>query len=866
MRALLRTQLGGMARRPSRLLLTGLAILVASFVVFAGVLTQQIVSRTVVATAASTPATVDLVVGDPEEGVGTTQAVLRRVRELPGVAEAVGRIDVGVMIGESGGDYLGLRGDPGAGPLALVKLTSGAYPDAANEIAVTTRTAQRMGLAAGSTTTGRIDGCVPGTGCLQPESRNVTLTVTGVVETDRDYGQDAYAPDNLVAALGGADHVPQIDLRLAPGANLAAVRAQVAGIVADAGPERPPVRTGAEARVAEAQRAVDRLTVVFVLVGMFIAVAVVAAALVATSTFRIVFAQRMRQLALLRAIGARRGALARALAVEGALTGLVAGTVGVAVALLFGYALPLVLRAFGLTVASPGLPLAPALAVVLGATMITLLAVLAPAFSAARVAPLEALRAASTTSGRRDIGVLRLVTGLLLVVGAGLTGFLAFTRLPTPESQDYNPSPVLGLVVISGALAFFALVTLGPVLIRPVLAAVGWPLRHLGPVGRLAVGGIGGAPRRAAAVSVVVALGVTLIAGVLVGGASMRALSDRELAISAPADFEVMAATGATLPTGVVDGARGRGEITHLAPYRTLDGLAITRADGTGPVPTPGPGEVTFSANDLDLGTLPELGKLDVRSGRLADLGPGRVVLDRYTAFGLDLRVGDRIVLTRERHTLQVDVAAILPDAVPLRSSLLVDRTDLDRLGAVAGYSGLLADASGRGEDGRNAAQKALRQVIEGTDGIGVAVLADQRDQINGLIDAMLGVAVGLVGLTVLIAVVGVGSTTALSVVERVHESGLLRAVGLSRAGLRTMLTTEAGLYGLIGATLGLLLGVPYAWLSVEALGANAPLELPVLPLAGVFLALIALTAVAGMLPARRASRVSPVTALATDA
>ncbi|MFK3981835.1 ABC transporter permease [Micromonospora sp. NPDC050397] len=130
----------------------------------------------------------------------------------------------------------------------------------------------------------------------------------------------------------------------------------------------------------------------------------------------------------------------------------------------------------------------------------------------------------------------------------------------------------------------------------------------------------------------------------------------------------------------------------------------------------------------------------------------------------------------------------------------------------------------------------------------------------------MLGVAVGLVGLTVLIAVVGVGTTTALSVVERVRESGLLRAVGLSRGGLRIMLTAEAGLYGVIGATLGLLLGIPYAWLSVEALGANAPLALPGLPLVVLFVALVALTAVAGVLPARRASRVSPVTALAVDA
>jgi putative ABC transport system permease protein len=196
---------------------------------------------------------------------------------------------------------------------------------------------------------------------------------------------------------------------------------------------------------------------------------------------------------------------------------------------------------------------------------------------------------------------------------------------------------------------------------------------------------------------------------------------------------------------------------------------------------------------------------------------------------------------------------------------VLVDPGDLSRLGAPATYSGLLADAAKPGEDGRTAGQKAMQQLTHGRSGLGVQVLADERDQFNLVLDGVLAVALGLVGLTVLIAVVGVGTTTALSVVERVRESGLLRAVGLSRGGLRAMLTAESSLYGVIGATIGLALGVPYAWLSIKALGVNAPLTLPVWQLAAVFAVLVAFTALAGVLPARRASRVSPVAALATD-
>jgi putative ABC transport system permease protein len=102
-------------------------------------------------------------------------------------------------------------------------------------------------------------------------------------------------------------------------------------------------------------------------------------------------------------------------------------------------------------------------------------------------------------------------------------------------------------------------------------------------------------------------------------------------------------------------------------------------------------------------------------------------------------------------------------------------------------------------------------------------------------------------------------------VVERVRESGLLRAVGLSRGGLRAMLTTESALYGVIGAAIGLVLGVPYAWLAVRVLPVNAPLTLPVRQLALVFAILVVLTAAAGVLPARRAAKVSPVAALGTE-
>ena len=848
----LQTQLTGVAKRPARLLLTGLAMLVASFVVYATVLAQQITERTMLDGLSGTPAAVDLVIGG--EGVGNapqiTTADLAKLKAVPGVAEAVGRTE---SAGEIGGQYLNIQADPGSGPLAVTHLTQGRYPSAPNEIAVSPRTADRMGLPVGATLslfTSWDDDGKP----IKP----VKLTVTGLVDARDDYGFTAYAPQSTVSAMLPEDLLSQVDLRLEPGTDAAAVQSAVDRIIQAApapkeGYDRPQVRTGADVRSAEANAAAADLNALFAIVAMFVAIAVVAAGLVVTSTFRIVFAQRMRQLALLRAVGAGRGSISRALAAEGALTGFVAGLVGVVGALAVGHALPPVLRAFDLSVSSPGFPLPQAVGVVLLSVFITVMAVLAPAVSAAKVAPLEALRSASTTGGRRDIGKVRWAFGLLLALGAAASAAYVAANLPGRDPQNYNPEPMLFAVVASGALAFFALMALGPVLVGPLLFAVGWPLRRLGPVGRLAVGGVGGAPRRAAAVSVVVALGVTLIAGVVVTGASVRVLADRELALAAPADFELTANGDDRVPAGVLEQAKASPDLAHVTPYRRLGELGLPNA------------EMKVEAVDLGLAALPTLGKIDVADGRLADLGPGKVVISGFTAEMSGLKVGDTTTLTAGKKKAKVTVVAKLPDSAPLNAFLVLDPSDLTKLGAPATYSGLLADAAKTGEDGRTAGQKAMQQLTQGRSGLGTTVLADQRDQVNLVLNGVLAVALGLIGLTVLIAVVGVGTTTALSVVERVRESGLLRAVGLSRGGLRAMLTAESSLYGVIGATLGLALGIPYAWLSLESLGVNAPLELPIWQLAAVFAALVAFTALAGVLPARRASRVSPVAALATD-
>ncbi|SEQ47569.1 putative ABC transport system permease protein [Lentzea xinjiangensis] len=562
--------------------------------------------------------------------------------------------------------------------------------------------------------------------------------------------------------------------------------------------------------VAERSLAVGgaRLVEVFALLGAFVTVAVIVAALVSTSTFRIVFAQRVRELALLRAIGASRARLARGLLAEGALTGLLASVAGVALAAGAGQLVPLA----GLV--APGFPLTPALIVVLGSFVLTTLAVLAPAWSAAAVSPLEALRTSAVQDAQSRIGGPRWVMGVLMALGAGgLLVNVAVDGLATKQRPSGVTEELLLRTTISGALAFGALITLGPALISPVLRLIGIPLRR-SPVGSLAVSGVGGAPRRAASITAVVALGVSLVIATLTGANTAQGLGRAEMASAYPADLEF---------TGPVDvRALQAAGLTDVLPYRRAD-ITVN-------------GSLTMRGTDLDMSELRVLPDFRVDTGSLSGMGPRKIILSTRTSSALGLTAGSEADVNGVRMT----VAATVFGGVPLGSAVL-HPSDVE------------------GEPAGALANGARDRVPAGFE---VESLSERRLAQENWFTTLVAIAIGLLFLTVVIAVVGVGSTTALSALERTRESGLLRAIGLTRWELGRLITTEAGLYGLVGAVLGLVIGIPYAWLAIISLGVEWPLQVPVAAVAVVVLVLTALTAGAGLLPALRAARLSPVAAL----
>ncbi|GAA2282580.1 hypothetical protein GCM10010415_59740 [Streptomyces atrovirens] len=836
------SQVAELLRRPGRFAATGLSLLIAAFVVFGTVMAQQIVTATVVEKFRGTPGAVSLVV-TPGDGEDIGEAGLNEIRKTPGVAEAVGRIDGGSPLGGSAVErYLALSADPGTGALAEVRLLDGTYPSGPGRLAVNTQAAREYGLAPGSSLTLLRPGA-DGDG-----TRRVTVEVSGIVRSTatNDAEPTGYAPGPRLGELLGVPGYSRIDIRTDSASGSADPGERIRQAVPGA-----QVRSGDEVREEEAREAVAEAKDTLELVTVFLAVAVGAAVLVATSTFRIVFARRVRQLALLRAIGAAPRRLAAALVVEGAVVGLLAGATGASAAWGCGRLVPPVAGRFGHDLSVPsGFPLTEAVLTVLGTGLLAVLAVLAPSLSASRVSPLQALRSAASGAGAAG-GLGRALLGLLCAGGAALLARQQYDGLPQPGDTGYDRFAALTAVVLSGGLAFLALIALGPRLVRPVLAAVAVPLRRTGAAGRLAVAGVGGAPGRAASVSVVVALGVCLVGSTLTCLASLNAYERYRQTVEAPADFSLYARDSETLDRSLAADLTSRPELTDVTAFRAAEVVESGRG---------------ATVSDLDLGTVRSGTGLTARTGSLDRLGPGHVVVDADHAHRLGVRAGDRVTLEFEGRPVQLTVAATLPGAGPYGGNFFVPAADLTRMGADAAPTTVTANATEDGAEGRIRAQRALTDTLTGPErGDGRVIAEAPAAQADGSDDlrTTATTVIMVLGLTVLVAVAGVATTASLTVVERKREFGLLRALGLSGAAVHRMVTVECALHGVLGGFLGLALGLPYSWLVVRVAEASAPFSVPAGELAAVFTALVLVTAAAGTVPALRASRTPPTVAVA---
>lgn len=567
----------------------------------------------------------------------------------------------------------------------------------------------------------------------------------------------------------------------------------------------------------------------------FAGVALFVSCLVIGNTFTILMAQRARQVALLRCLGATRRQVARAALVEATLVGVVASVVGVLLGIgVVALMLEAARRIWSLDayLGSMTVPThALVIPVVIG-TLATVVAALVPVRRGAAVSPLAALRPEAALTVRSRSGALRLVLGLLLFVAGTGAMVIGVRRLD------------LALAMPAGMLSFVGVLMVAPWFIPAVARAVGWVLRRFGgPTVSLAVGNSVRNPRRAAATASALLVGTTLITLMTVGAASARVAAFAAVDRGFPVDIAV---AGGSVPADVARQVAAVPGVATVAPAR-IASVEVRAGSQSLPVQV-----IQVDAAVRSVLRLP------------AELGPvadGTVVITPDLAAELGVADGGRTQLGDGRHTVEVTVRT----AEVTSGTAYVAPATFDRLGVEA--MATLFVALRDGADAAVAVQEVTR--IAAPAGLQVEGAAQMREAVTTVLNVMLSVVVALLAISVLIAVIGIANTLSLSVLERSRESAILRALGLTRAQLRRTFAIEAVLLGGVAAVVGLLLGVGYGYAGARTiLGSvvrTVPLEVPWGQLGLLVLAACLAGLLASVLPGRRAAMTPPVAALAAE-
>ncbi|GAA2289690.1 ABC transporter permease [Nonomuraea roseoviolacea subsp. roseoviolacea] len=835
---MLRTTLAGLRAHRLRLLLTSLAItLGVGFIAGTFVLTDTIEAGFAQKVTADAGKVSVAVLAEGPDG-RLPAALLDEVRALPGVTDAQGVVrGPAPLIGKDGktaGNAPTTALSIASGPLNRAVIVSGTGPGSDDQAAVLDEnTAKAQGLKTGDTIT-----------VLDPQGRKRTFRLAGLLDPGVDQelaytGVVGFTPA-MARRMTGEKGFREIDVA---GADPARLRSAVAAAAGGSGRE---VITGEQLADRLARQAGVETKALTVGLLMFGLVSMLVAALVIYNTFTILVAQRTREMALLRCIGATRGQVFGSVLLESAAIGLLSSVLG----LLAGYGLGAATLAVLGALEAPlptgaAVRLAPgtiALGLAVG-LLVTVGSAVLPARTSTRVAPVAALRTQVEEQVFRTGPVRVLTASLFLLAGLGLAGVGALVLEP---GQQVSLFVVMG----GGAVTFLGVLILGPVLVRPLSAAIGAvPARLFGVPGRLAVDNSGRNPKRAATTTVALTVGVTLMTLISVLTASTRVTLTAKLDDQFPIDYLVATQErDSTIPRSVGEELRRRPELASVVQVR------FAEAKVSGP---------KGGAGRLEVGTYSGPMAPPLTAGSLRGLGDGQVAVADDVAGRLGVRVGDSLsVATGRAGAVRLAVVALLDASESTLPELTVAEGAFDRYFGAVPDSRVMIDA----RDG--VAPERSRAVVDAATAayptVKVSSSTEVRGEFDETLDMLLMIVTGLLGLAILISLLGIANTLSLSVHERTRESALLRALGLTRPQLRRMLSVEALVLGLIGALVGVVLGAVFGWAAVRAMIDGAVYAVPY----GQVALFVVLSGVAGVLaavlPARRAARASIVGALAS--
>ena len=792
----------------------------------------------------------DAVVRDQTE-LGSEQALQRGsvdeslvdvIADVDGVATAVPQVEGRAQIIGSDGDPLGGDGPPTVGGNWILEpdlnpwlIASGRAPEGPGEVVIDRASARTGGLAVG-------DSAV----VLTPEP--VDVSVVGIAtlgRSDSISGRTftAFATEEAQRLLMPApDRVTEVLVAASPGVSETELVSRLQPVLPD----------GLEAITGTALTAEDNAAIESDFLGffetfllVFAAVALLVAAFSIYNTFSIVIAQRTRQQALLRAIGASRAQTLLSIAAEALVVGAIASAIGLAAGVGLALLLTMLLDAMGLALPSTGPVLQGATAVVsitVGVVM-TLVAAFAPAVRASRTPPMAALRdVAAEPAGASAV---RAVVGVL-ITGGGVLAVLAGI------AADGDGLGLTGL----GALAtLVGAVVLGPVVARPVAAMLGAPLPLLRRItGRLARQNAMRNPRRTAATASALMVGIGVVTLFTVFASSVKAAIDDSVQSSFRGDLVIASQSfsGAGLsPQLAVD-------IDALDDVASATGIGEAALVVDGSTRTPTVVDPAALAPILDIGVV---------EGSLEDLADGQVAVSDTAAEEAGWSLGQTLpVEFADGSTGELTIGALYVSSEIVGEMLLPAATWAPH--ATQRFDVAVVVELAEGVD-QAQGEQAVQAVADRYRAPDVQDRHEYVATVAGEIDQSLGVIYGMLALAILIALMGIANTLSLSMHERTRELGLLRAVGQRRSQTRSMVRWESVLVALFGTVGGIAVGVFLGWALLRVTAAaedfTAPLALPVAPLVAVLAVGVVIGVVAAVRPARRAARLDVLAAIANE-
>jgi len=764
-------------------------------------------------------------------------SVLDEVSAVPGVAQAVGDvIGYAQIVDPATGKVIGTFGPPTAASSwndlnGFTLKPGGSTPQGPDQVVIDAATAQSHDIQVGDQVEILFEG---------PPGEFDVVGLAGYGEEDSLFGAtwalfDLPTAQVVLGKEGELDSVSVVAEEGTPGVDL---QRQIAAVL----PEGVEAVTAATV-TAEAQDQISTglgflrtAFLVFAFVSLFVG------AFIIFNTFAIIVAQRTRELALFRALGASPRQVMTSVIVEALVVGLVASALGVVVGIGLASVLKGVLNATGFDIPASGaviLPRTIIVSIVVG-TLVTLVAAIVPARRAARVAPIEALREAQDRPGRSLR--FRLITGTIV---------LALGVLPLLYGLFGNPDNALQLVGLGVAFTFIGVAMLTPMIARPVAAALGSPIRRTGVPGKLGRENAMRNPRRTAATASSLMIGLGLVVFVAVFGASAKASTSAILDRTLKADFILTSPTFSGFSTA------------SAADMRAVPGVATVSQVRQGEVKIDGG---TSFITGVDPATFESVSDVGVVNGSVPDLEQaGSIAIFEDTAADNGLGIGDAVTVDwPATGETELEVVAVYSE-----NGLIGDWTvSLETYDANVAQQ-LDVFVFVKAEEGADVAvvQSGLEEALVPYPNIEVQDQAAFRDKYASFLNQVLNLVTALLLLAVIIALFGVMNTLFLSIYERTRELGLLRAVGLTRRQTRSMVRWEAVIISIMGALFGVVIGIAFGWALQQALASEGFTELGI-P-GGQILVYVVLAAVLGVFfaifPARRAAKLNVLRAISYE-